>query len=77
MMRVGRHENIFILFLMAIKTAGSAQKVRFCRVSGNSYFLRPTSYRIISKKIFIMERSQSEIRQITKNAQLRHDLMLL
>ena len=28
MMRVGRHENIFILFLMAIKTAGSAQKVK-------------------------------------------------
>ena len=26
MMRVGQNENIFILFLMAIKTAGSAQK---------------------------------------------------
>ena len=47
-MRVGRHENIFILSLMAIKTAGSAQKVRFCRASENSYFLRLTSYRIIS-----------------------------
>ena len=36
MLRVGRHENIFILFLMAIKTAGSAQKVRVGRVSGNT-----------------------------------------
>ena len=26
MLRVGLHENIFILFLLAIKTAGSAQK---------------------------------------------------
>ena len=36
MLRVGRPENIFILFLMAIKTAGSAQKVRVGRVSGNT-----------------------------------------
>ena len=36
MLRVSRHENIFILFFMAIKTAGSAQKVRVSRVSGNT-----------------------------------------
>ena len=36
MLRVGRHENIFILFLLAIKTAGSAQKLRVGRVSGNT-----------------------------------------
>ena len=36
MLRVGRHENIFILFLMAIKTAVSAQKVRDDRVRGNT-----------------------------------------
>ena len=36
MLRVGRHENIFILFLMAIKTAGSAQKVRVGQVNGNT-----------------------------------------
>ena len=36
MLRVGLHENIFILFLLAIKTAGSAQKLRVGRVSGNT-----------------------------------------
>ena len=36
MLRVGRHENVFILFLLAIKTAGSAQKLRVGRVSGNT-----------------------------------------
>ena len=36
MLRVGRHENIFILFLLAIKIAGSAQKLRVGRVSGNT-----------------------------------------
>ena len=34
--RVGRHENLFILFLMAIKITGSAQKYRVGRVSGNT-----------------------------------------
>ena len=34
--RVGRHENLFILFLMAIKIAGSAEKYRVGRVSGNT-----------------------------------------
>ena len=36
MLRVGLHENISILFLLAIKTAGSAQKLRVGRVSGNT-----------------------------------------
>ena len=36
MLRVGWHENIFILFLLAIKIAGSAQKLRVGRVSGNT-----------------------------------------
>ena len=36
MLRVGLHENIFILFLLAIKTAGSAQKLRVGRVSGKT-----------------------------------------
>ena len=36
MLRVGLHENIFILFLLAIKTAGSAQKLIVGRVSGNT-----------------------------------------
>ena len=36
MLRVDLHENIFILFLLAIKTAGSAQKLRVGRVSGNT-----------------------------------------
>ena len=36
MLRVGRHEDIFILFLLAIKIAGSAQKFRVGRVSGNT-----------------------------------------
>ena len=36
--RVGRHENLFILFLMAIKITGSAQKYRVGRVSGNTFF---------------------------------------
>ena len=36
--RVGRHENLFILFLMAIKITGSAQKYRVGRVSGNTGF---------------------------------------
>ena len=35
MLRVGLHENFSILFLLAIKTAGSAQKLRVGRVSGN------------------------------------------
>ena len=34
--RVGRHENLFILFLMAIKNTGSAQKYRVGQVSGNT-----------------------------------------
>ena len=38
MLRVGLHENVSILFLLAIKTAGSAQKLRVGLVSGNSYF---------------------------------------
>ena len=36
MLRVGLHENIFTLFLLAIKTAGSAQKLRVGRVRGNT-----------------------------------------
>ena len=36
MLRVGLHENISILFLLAIKTAGSAQKLRVGQVSGNT-----------------------------------------
>ena len=32
----GRHENLFILFLMAIKITGSAQKYRVGWVSGNT-----------------------------------------
>ena len=42
MLRVCRHENVFIMFLMAIKTAGSAQKVRVGLVSGNKaiFYLR-------------------------------------
>ena len=36
MLRVGLHENVFILFLMAIKTAGLAQNVRVGQVSGNA-----------------------------------------
>ena len=36
MLRVGLHENISILFLLAIKTAGSAQKLRVGLVSGNT-----------------------------------------
>ena len=36
MLRVGRHENIFILFLLAIKITGSAQKLNVGRVSGNT-----------------------------------------
>ena len=34
--RVGRHETLFILFVMAIKITGSAQKYRVGRVSGNT-----------------------------------------
>ena len=30
------HENLFILFLMAMKITGSAQKYRVGRVSGNT-----------------------------------------
>ena len=33
--RVGRYENPFIFFWKAIKIAGSAQKNRVSRVSGN------------------------------------------
>ena len=36
MLRVGLHENIFTLFLLAIKTEGSAQKLRVGRVRGNT-----------------------------------------
>ena len=36
MLRVGLYENISILFLLAIKTAGPAQKLRVGRVSGNT-----------------------------------------
>ena len=36
MLRVGLHENISILFLLAIKTAGSAQKLRVGQVSGHT-----------------------------------------
>ena len=36
MLSVGQHENIFILFLLAIKTAGLAQKLRVGQVSGNT-----------------------------------------
>ena len=36
MLWVGRHENIFVLFLFAIKTARPAQKLRVGRVSGNT-----------------------------------------
>ena len=36
MLRVGLHENISISFLLAIKTAGSAQKLRVGLVSGNT-----------------------------------------
>ena len=49
-LKVGRHENIFVLFLMAIKTAGSAQKYRVGRVSGNCcffFYLRLTERRTI------------------------------
>ena len=35
MLRVGLHENTFILFLLAIKTAGS-QKLRVRLISGNT-----------------------------------------
>ena len=38
MLKVGLHENISILFLLAIKTAGSAQKLRVGLVSGNTAF---------------------------------------
>ena len=34
--RVGRHENLFILFLKTMKITGSAQKYRVGRVSGNT-----------------------------------------
>ena len=34
--RVGKHENLFILFLMAIKITGSVQKHRVGRVSRNT-----------------------------------------
>ena len=36
MLRVGLHENISILFLLAIKSAGSAQKLRVGLFSGNT-----------------------------------------
>ena len=50
MLRVVRHENIFIFFLMAIKTAGSAQRVRVGCVSGNTAFFlfTPNSIVIVS-----------------------------
>ena len=34
--RVGRHENLFVLSLMAIEITGSAQKCRVGRVSRNT-----------------------------------------
>ena len=34
--RVGRYEKLFIFFWKAIKIAGSAQKIRVGRVSGNT-----------------------------------------
>ena len=42
MLRVGQYENIFILCLRAIKTAGLAQKFRVGRVIGNTavFYLR-------------------------------------
>ena len=36
--RVGRYENLFFFFWKAIKIAGSAQKNRVGRVSGNTGF---------------------------------------
>ena len=54
MLRVGLHENISILFLLAIKTAGSAQKLRVGRK--HSYFLftpNKVSYSAGMKKINI------------------------
>ena len=36
--RVGRHENLFILFLMAIKITGSAQKYRVGRLAETQVF---------------------------------------
>ena len=68
MLRVSRHENIFILFLLAIKTAGSAQKLRVGRVSGNTAIFLFTPY-IYSKHILdvmtspILDRSPIKWRQ--------------
>ena len=52
MLRVGLHENIFILFLLAIKTAGSAQKLRVGRVSGNTAIFCLRLIIIINKNHF-------------------------
>ena len=41
-LRVGPHENVFFfIFSMAIKTAGSVQKVGVGRVSGNTAIFTP------------------------------------
>ena len=44
--RVGKHENLFILFLMAIKITGSVQKHRVGRVSRNTgiFFFWPNRF---------------------------------